>query len=35
MLFQQTPRFQALDGKPIHLSLEKLTCCHALQREPL
>jgi hypothetical protein len=33
-LFQQTPRFQALDGKPIHLSLEKLTCCHALQREP-
>ena len=24
MLFQQTPRFQALDGKPIHLSLEKL-----------
>ena len=33
-LFQQTPRFHALDGKPIHLSLEKLTCCHALQREP-
>ncbi|HZA91336.1 MAG TPA: hypothetical protein VE420_01820, partial [Gemmatimonadales bacterium] len=33
-LFQQTPRFQALDGKPIHLSLEKLTFGHVLQSEP-
>jgi hypothetical protein len=34
-LFQQTPRFQALDRKPIHLSLEKLTFGDVFQREPL
>jgi hypothetical protein len=34
-LFQQTPRLQALDGKPVHLSLEKLTFRDVLQSEPL
>ena len=33
--FQQTPPLQALDRKPIHLSLEKLTFGDVFQGEPL